>query len=299
MARKGKSHESGRVKKMKHRSIIAFILLAAALAAAPQVSHDLAALKSAVGARIRGEILHAFLSLHARDGAGEAAPRRAAPQLASSASAPKPDAQQTPARARRGDDGAQAAPRAEAAPQGDAHAQLAMLVVPSPESGEPGAETPGVDDQFIHGKSAQLPGRVPSAGELAMLIPPGSGIDIPALFNATGDGAQQKLAARERRKAAESPRRAASPAAHFEAAVAAKFASEEVFRNLGPLVRDAVWVRASEEEGTKVRVFKFRRPARAVGVTPAAAAPKPAPAAALGKPLPPAPPVSFQTSEGE
>jgi hypothetical protein len=277
---------------MKHRSIIAFILLAAALAAAPQVSHDLAALKSAVSARIRGEILHAFLSLHARDGAGEAAPRRAAPQLASCTSAPKSDAQQTPARARRGDDGAQAAP------QRGAREQLAMLVVPSPESEESDAETPAVDDRFIHGKSAQLPGRVPSAGELAMLIPPDSAIDIPGRFIVRADDARQKRAATEQWKAAESSRGAASAAAHFEVALDSKFANEEAFRNLGPLVRDAVWVRAAEE-GAKVRVFKFRRPARAVGAGPAAVAPKPAPAAALGKPLSPAPPASFQTSEDE
>ena len=283
---------------MKHRSIIAFILLAAALAAAPQVSHDLAALKSAVSARIRGEILHAFLSLHAREGAGEVTPRRSAPQLASCASAPKPDAQQASARARRGDDGAQAAPRAEAAPQKDTREQLAMLVVPSPESEESDAEPSGVDDRFIHGKSAQLPGRVPSAGELAMLIPPGSGIDIPGRFIVRADDARQKRAAIEQWKAAESSRGAASAGAHFEAALTSKFASEGAFRNLGPLVRDAVWVRAAEE-GAKVRVFKFRRPARAVGVRPAAVAPKPAPAAALGKPLLPALTVSFQTSESE
>ena len=53
---------------MKHRSIVGFILLAAALFAAPQIAHDLLSLKSAVGARIRGEIVHAILSLGKTDG---------------------------------------------------------------------------------------------------------------------------------------------------------------------------------------------------------------------------------------
>src|SRR5947209_14352780 len=53
---------------MKHRSIIAFILVAAALFAAPQITHDLLTFKSAVGARVRGEIVHAFISLSRGDG---------------------------------------------------------------------------------------------------------------------------------------------------------------------------------------------------------------------------------------
>src|SRR5437763_109190 len=62
---------------MKHRSVIAFILLAAALFAAPQISHDILSLKSAVVARVRGEVMRAFLSLGGRDGGGEWAGRRA------------------------------------------------------------------------------------------------------------------------------------------------------------------------------------------------------------------------------
>src|ERR1044071_4016321 len=57
---------------MKHRSHIAFILLAAALFAAPQMAQDLSTLKGAVAARIRGEIMHAFLGLHSNEAAAAA-----------------------------------------------------------------------------------------------------------------------------------------------------------------------------------------------------------------------------------
>src|SRR5215213_7775129 len=50
---------------MKHRSVIAFVIVAAALFSLPQLSHDLQALKGAVGARLHRELLHAFLNLPA------------------------------------------------------------------------------------------------------------------------------------------------------------------------------------------------------------------------------------------
>lgn len=277
---------------MKHRSIIAFILLAAALVAAPQISQDLAALKSALGARIRGEILHAFLSLHARGDASEVMPRPAATQLASYKAALKSDGL-IASHSKRNEDRAHTAPRADAAPQRDAHAQLAMLVDPTRQSEELSAELPGVDVQFIQGKSARLPRRAISMGELAMLIPPGSGIDIPAPTNAPRDDSQEKSAAIEQRKSVELQRRVTSLATHFASAPASKFEGEEMLRYLGPVLRDTVWTRAAEN-GTKVRVLKVRCPVRPVGVNPSANAPQPAPVEPH-----PAPPISFQTSAGE
>lgn len=316
---------------MKHRSVIVFILLAAALVAAPQVAHDFAALKSAVGARIRGEILRAFLNLHAGDGAGELKTRRgdSAPMLASCKVEAKTDEQAAPAEQRhdeeraeaatRDEERAQVAPRAETAPQADAHGQFAMFIVPSPEREEPSAVPPGVDDLFIDGEAAGLPRRVESTSELAMLIPPGLSFDVRYGFNAPHDagigaagvGARDERADRERRRSAEerrrsnvSRRRASSQEAHsgavaaprFEAAAfshfeaASKFQGEEVLKNLGPLVREAVWTRAAQG-GMKVRVLKIRCKA---GASPAGVSP-PAPAA------PPvgAPPVSIQMSAGE
>ena len=299
---------------MKHRSVIAFIILAAALVAAPQVAHDFASLKSAVGARIRGEILRAFLNLHAGDGAGELKARRAddAPMLAASCEAEvKTDEQAARAEQRRDEDRAEAAPRdeeraqvaprAEAASQADAHRQLAMLIVPSPEREEPSAAPPGVDDLFIHGKAAGLPRSAEPSGELAMLIPPGLGFDVRYGGNAprfAGLGAPaaradsgRRRSAEEQRRSDESRRRASSQEAHSEAAAfshfeaASKFQGEEVLKNLGPLVREAVWTRAAQG-GMKVRVFKVRCKA---GASPAGV-PRPAPAA---------PPVSIQTSADE
>jgi hypothetical protein len=299
---------------MKHRSVIAFILLAATFIAAPQVSQDLAALKSALGARIRGEILHAFLNLHANEGTGESKTRRAAQtMLASCKAEAKPYEQAARAQQqRRNEDRAQVQPRAEAAPQTDAHKQLAMLVVTSPDSEGSSAELPGVDDQLIRGKASELPRRGSSTSELAMLIPPGLGFDIQPGFDAAHDsdfrdsdlkvsgGEQTGRAAGEQRRSSGPSRRASSltvryetaAATHFEAA--AKLQGEEALRNLGPLLRDAVWTRAAEE-GMKVRVFKSRR--RAGGANPSGVL-RPAPAAAPEASRP-APPVTIQTSAGE
>ncbi len=52
---------------MKHRSIHIFILVAAALVAAPQASQELSSWRDAVGRRVKTEIFNAFLSLQAGD----------------------------------------------------------------------------------------------------------------------------------------------------------------------------------------------------------------------------------------
>jgi hypothetical protein len=280
---------------MKHRSIIAFILLAAALVAAPQVSHDLAALKSALGTRIRGEILHAFLNLHASDAAPAAVARRAEPLLASCKAEAKSDAQATAARAKHSDERAHSAPQAEAAAQGDAGTQLAMLISPSLTFEDSSAEATGVDDKFILGQSDEYLHRAAPGGDLAMLVPPDMGLDARQLPQVAGDDARETRARDERRRSAESRRREYAASARFETA-SAKSQGEEVLKNLGPLLRDAVWFRATQE-GTKVRVLKLRLPAKARGAKAPAAAPQPAPAAS-DKSLP-ATPAWVQTSAGE
>jgi hypothetical protein len=278
---------------MKHRSIIAFILLAAALVAAPQVSHDLAALKSALGSRIRGEILHAFLNLHARDSAPATAMRRAEPLLASCKAEAKSDAQAAATRARRADERAHAAQQPEAATHGDAGTQLAMLIAPSLVSEESGVEASDVDDRLIQGKSVGLPRGAAPVGDLAMIIPPGMGLDTRGLPDVAGGEARAKSAGEEQRRSAESRRREVSATTSFEAA---KFQGEEALKNLGPLLRDAVWFRATQE-GTKIRVLKFRHRAGAGAKAPAFV-PQPAPAAAPAASLP-ATPAWVQTSAGE
>src|SRR5688572_15771235 len=69
---------------MKHRSVIAFVIVAAALFSLPQLSHDLQALKGAVGARLHRELLHAFLNLPAGEPAAAATAERPAETLLAS-----------------------------------------------------------------------------------------------------------------------------------------------------------------------------------------------------------------------
>ncbi|HEX8559092.1 MAG TPA: hypothetical protein VF668_13385, partial [Pyrinomonadaceae bacterium] len=150
---------------MKHRSVIAFVIVAAALFAAPRLSHDLQSLSGALGARLRGELMHAFLSLPAGGGspaAVAAAPRPAETTLASCPSR-KP--------AERTRKSAPAAPpsRAEARQTEEAGDELAMIEEPSHGPGPRkamGAEGPAVAAAWL-----------PRGGEIAMIIPPDSGIE--------------------------------------------------------------------------------------------------------------------------
>src|SRR5205085_11420909 len=114
---------------MKHRSVIAFILLAAALFAAPQISHDILSLKSAVVARVRGEVMRAFLSLDGRDGGGELAARRAGVPVATCAQE-KEEAQAAP-KSKRSEAHAPATAQPDAPAQHEQQQQVAKLVAAS------------------------------------------------------------------------------------------------------------------------------------------------------------------------
>ena len=59
---------------MKHRSIHIFILLAAVMVAAPHLSQELSALRSAAARRVKAEIINAFLNLQAGAATRPAAP---------------------------------------------------------------------------------------------------------------------------------------------------------------------------------------------------------------------------------
>lgn len=76
---------------MKHRSTHIFILLAALMVAAPQVSQELSALKNAASRHAKAVIINAFLNLQA-GAATRPAPPVADSQLASSAPAAAPAA---------------------------------------------------------------------------------------------------------------------------------------------------------------------------------------------------------------
>src|SRR5437588_5262365 len=180
---------------MKHRSVIAFILLAAALFAAPQISHDILSLKSAVGARVRNEVIRAFLSLGGRDGAGELAARRAGGPVAT-CTQDKDEAQAAP-KSKRSEAHAPATAQADASARQDRQEELSMLVSPSLLAEGDKEETSGVDSddadandadanavdksvvdknvvntKVVVGGAVELSRRVIARSELAMIIPP-------------------------------------------------------------------------------------------------------------------------------
>jgi hypothetical protein len=256
---------------MKHRSVIAFILLAAALFAAPQISHDLSALKSAIGARIRGEILHAFLNLKSSNSANELVTRRADPLLASYQSKDKA-CTQSQATAKKSDGRAQAQPRAEAAAKSDAGEQLAMLIDPTSGTEKTIAALSNVETRAALGEAASLPQDFFVQGDLAMLNPPDDGVELPSFADALKSGSDEKGAARRWQKSAETQRRVVYVATGFEKFGAPK-AGEEMLRRIGTVLTDADVTRAMEK-GMRVRVSKFRR-ANREGNSPKTIAPPP------------------------
>src|SRR5436309_950417 len=132
---------------MKHRSVIAFILLAAALFAAPQISHDILSLKSAVVARVRGEVMRAFLSLGGRGGGGEFAARRATTPAAECAQE-REEAQAAP-KSKRVEAHAPATVQADTTARQDQQEQLAMLISPSLLAEGDKDEASGVDSNDV------------------------------------------------------------------------------------------------------------------------------------------------------
>lgn len=250
---------------MRHRSHIAFILLAAALFAAPQVSHDLSTLRGALAARIRGEILQAFLGLHAGESNGGAAvqvpARRAELALAS-----------CPASKSAGTEGhgapAKAAPRAAQRAEAERHAgersELAMLGNPDDKTNA------GLPPAADFAELASL--RREGAGELrlAMLTQPGNGVEppTPAVALALRNAPVAKLDAAAREKFAEMERHAVFVQASLDGE------AEWVRRAASAAARAA-----EDGEKMKTRVLKLRRPARACpgALTTPAVAPAPRP----------------------
>jgi hypothetical protein len=258
---------------MRHRSHIAFILLAAALFAAPQMAQDLSSLKGALAARIRGEIMQAFLGLHSNEAAvAKQAPRVEASLLACGTE--KSEAQ--PARVAE----KKAAERTAPARRVEARAQAAMLTDPSDKANV------GLPPGAVAAELASLPRQVLTETRLAMLTQPGNGVEPPpalALRYEAG-GARTKSAPAARDKFAELERRAVFFQANFERGA------------------DAEWLRRAAEDAArstvegakaKVRVQKARRPAKACGVDNTPCAFVTVPVASLSTPD------AIQISDGE
>jgi hypothetical protein len=199
---------------MKHRSVVAFVLLAATLAAVPQASQDLSELKSALAARVRTEIWSAFLNLNGRGGATQSAPRSTQHTLASCTNAPAgPSAKRSSAPARAA---AQAGASAEV--EGARHfeaEELAMMLTPPAENVEGKMEVEAVEELKELGKVLKTPAReILPAQEMAMIIPPGEAPDSVLTSRLTSADAETK-AARSRSRRAESEARATYVATAF------------------------------------------------------------------------------------
>jgi hypothetical protein len=164
---------------MKHRSVIAFVLLAATLAAVPQVSQDLLELKSALGERVRNEMWHAFLSVNGRGGASQAAPQRTQHTLASCNAAPANAGAKKSSAPARATAQAGSAASAEAVREVEAE-ELAMMLTPPAESVEEKGTVEAAEDlrELRFGRVLKAPTRAPlPVQEMAMIIPPGEGAD--------------------------------------------------------------------------------------------------------------------------
>lgn len=273
---------------MKHRSVIAFILLAAALVAAPQISHDLASFKRALSARIHGELLHALLNLRANESGNSVAPNRAEPQLASCKTQESAPAQIPSATKKTG----RSTARAEALKaQSDAVDELAMLDAPSTAhvAGMPKTELKGDPFGVDIGEASEIAQGQIARGELAMLVPPGTGLDAPGLADNRFNDARARTEAR-RQKNAGAQRHVVYVAADFEKAGLPQ-TSGEVLRRLGSTWTEANLLRTAES-GLRVKVLKLKRTGRAAGEDDDEFATKPAPVAALTSPeyAPPAAP---------
>jgi hypothetical protein len=229
---------------MKHRSVIAYVIVAAALFAAPQLSHDLQTFRNALGSRVSVGLMRTFLSLpSAEDAAARTgAPLPAETQLASCT-------KQRPAAKRRKAEPARASARAAEAP----NAELAMIVEPS--------------------LMLEPPGK--ALGELAMIIPPDSGIDPREL---------SRLGAAETRRLAERAR-ADYVAARFEGKGAEWRKADEALRSIEVTLPGSYEFRV-DRDGKRTKVLKVRRGAAPCCPAPARPAPRPAGVDAASIPMP-------------
>ena len=258
---------------MRHRSHIAFILLAAALFAAPQMAQDLSTLKGAVAARIRGEVMHAFLGLHSNGSAAATQTTRADFSLFACDSS-RPEAQ--PARAAQSKTAEHSTParRGESGPR----SQTAMLT-------DPADKTNGLPPSAVAEELASLPRQLQTETRLAMLTPPGNGVEPPPALSyrfVSGD-ARVKAAPAVRDNLKELERHALFLQVRFERVVDAE-----------SIRRVAEEAAAVEGAKAKSKVQKVRRPARACGGNKELCPLAPVPVAAL-----PSPHAPSQNSDGE
>jgi uncharacterized protein (DUF4415 family) len=240
---------------MKHRSVIAYIIVAAALFSLPQLSHDLRALKGAVGARLHSELLHAFLSLPAGDPVAAAPVARPSETLLASCTQAEKS-------------GAAAAKSVKVV--GKARAgertfeQSAMIGDPAhdPINQKASAELEKAADVVV----AALPGVKVEAAEVAMIVPPETGLDPRTLADTLVSADVARGGAERRRVEADGLRVAYSAAARFDAnGPEWQKATADILRQFDGSLPGAYEFRVVRD-GAKAKVLKLK-----CGECPAAA----------------------------
>jgi hypothetical protein len=235
---------------MKHRSVIGFVIVAAALFSLPQLSHDLQALKGEVGAQLHRELLHAFLNLPAGEPTSAVAP------------APRPT-DTLLASCTKGRSGASAAKsvkveasgRVEGRANGKTVEQTAMIGDPA---NDPINNVASADIEKAAAKAAASLPELKVENEVAMIIPPDSGVDPRSLVSALASGDAARVGADKLRVEAEGLRGAYAAAARFEAKGPVwQKVNEEVVRNLGASLPGAYEFRVVRD-GAKPLVLKFK-----------------------------------------
>jgi hypothetical protein len=231
---------------MKHRSVIGFVIVAAALFSLPQLSHDLQALKGAAAAHLHRELLHAFLSLPTGEPTSPVAVASPSDNLL--ASCPKEKSGAATAKSGRAASNGRA--------EGKSFEQSAMLGDPAhdPINQVASVEFKEAADDVV----ASLPEVKVETAEVAMIIPPDSGIDPRALSNrrTSKDGA--RVEADKLRVEAAGLRVAYAAAARFDAQGAEwQKATEEAVRKLNATLPGTYEFRVVRD-GAKARVLKFK-----------------------------------------
>jgi hypothetical protein len=236
---------------MKHRSVIAFVLVAAGLFSLPQLSHELQSIKGAVGSRLHRELLHAFLNLPAGGPTNTAAPSaRRAETLLASCTNPKSGA---PA-AKGGK--VEAGGRAEGRTGGRSVGHRAMIDDPN---NDPINNRASVDVREAAGGAVASPTGVRVETEVAMIIPPESGIDPRGLANVLLSREVARVEADALRFEADGLRVAYAAAAHAEGKGPAEWQkdAEDAFRKFNA-ARPGGYEFRVVRDGSKTKVLKFK-----------------------------------------
>ena len=233
---------------MKHRSVIAFVIVAAALFSLPQLSHDLSALKGEVGARAHRELLYAFLNMPAGEATAAGAPA-ARPAETLLASCPKE--RSGAAAAKYGRVGANG--RGEGRSAGKSVEESAMLGDPARD---PINHVASAGIEKAAGEALKSLPELKVETEVAMIIPPENGIDPRGLASALAASDVTRVEAQQFR--VEAVRVAYAAAARSDAKGPEwQKATEEAVRKLNGSLPAAYEFRVVRD-GAKTKVLKFK-----------------------------------------